>query len=334
MDLEQFTHQLTKELSDILEEKILTNVISVFSNAISRYDVTFNTRYPVIYNSYPELLKLYLSVKKVEGLSSLTLKNYYLLLRKMFMVIGKPANEILPNDIRMFLYVYNESAKRPVSNRTLDKYREYILHFFSWAYTNNYLEKDISKNIMPIRYEKKERQFLTQTELELIRNACQTLREKLIIEFLYSTGCRVSELINVRFSDMNLQEHSVHVVGKGNKHRVCFFNARAYVLIQERFKSVSGPDDYLVVSEKGTNQPLSRYSVESIVGEIASRVKSINKPITPHVFRHTMATTALRNGMPIEDISRLLGHASINTTMIYAKTSVENVKLNHSKFVI
>lgn len=279
----------------------------------------------------PEVVKIYIAVKKTEGLSHDTLSNYARILQQFFLRIKKQPEDVIANDIRMFLYNYQQH--RDVSNATLEKYREMICWFFAWAHREEYIQRDPSRSIKSIKAEVKERQALTQLELEHLRLACRSPREKAMLEFMYSTGCRVSELCAVKISDLNMSEKSVYLYGKGRKHRTSFMNARCEVALEEYLRCRKGNSEYLFVSNRQPYEKLTKAAVEKIIRELASR-SSVTKHVTPHVLRHTTATQAVNNGMPIEDVSKLLGHASIATTMIYAKVSKENVQTQHTKCVI
>lgn len=330
---EQFKNQFIMSISDTFTAEEL-NIISMRLNMVAYdYEIKKKETSVVVYNSeMPTLVKTYLVCKKIEGLSEQTLYNYGNFLRIFFMELQKSPEQVTTNDIRVFLYRYQESKK--ISNRTLDKYREYICRFYQWAYDEEYLDKNPVRSIKPIKYEVKPRQALSQIELEYIRRACRTLREKAIIEVLYSTGCRVSELAHLKKSDIDWNEKSVHLLGKGNKHRTSFLNAKAEVAIKEYLNSRTDEGDSLFVSEKKPHRPIKKDALEKIVRNISMRTDGcVEKKVTPHILRHTTATTAMRNGMPVEDISKLLGHSRIDTTMIYAKTSIANVQAGHKKYI-
>lgn len=281
----------------------------------------------------PELAKMYLVCKKIEGLSDRTLETYKRMLEIFFRHFQKPVEMIGANDIRVYLFQYQQG--RGCSNRSLDKYRGYLCSFFSWATDEGYLTRNPMKTIQPIKYEKKPRKPLTQLELEYLREGCQTPREKAIIEFLFSTGCRVSELSGVKLDDVDWNARSVHLFGKGKKHRDSYINAKAEVALKAYLETRSDDCQYLFVSERKPYRQIQPAAIEKVVRIIASRsAEKINKNITPHVLRHTTATLALEKGMPIEEISKLLGHEQINTTMIYAQTSQASVQAGHRRYVI
>lgn len=331
---EQFKNQFIMLISETFSVEEIQFISKQLDIAVYDYDITKKETSVVVYNSeLPKLVKTYLVCKKLEGLSDQTLYNYGHYLKLFFFDLQKSPEQVTANDVRVFLCQYQE--KKKVSNRTLDKYREYICHFYQWASNEDYIEKNPVRALKPIKYEIKPRQALNQIELEYIRKACITLKEKAIIEVLYSTGCRVSELARLKKSDIDWNDKSIHLFGKGNKHRFSFINAKAEVAIKDYLVTRTDENDSLFVSDRRPYNPIKKDALEKIVRNISRRtVGKVDKRVTPHVLRHTTATTAIRNGMPVEDISKLLGHSKIDTTMIYAKTSLANVQAGHKKYIV
>lgn len=330
---EQMRNDFLVALSETSELTIQI-VLQALDKVAASYEVTQNDGCVIVgEGELPEVVKTYLVCKKMAGLSDGTLNNYQIILNVFFREIRKDTCDITANDIRKFLYIYQE--KKGVSRRTIDKYREYITRFFTWAHDEGYLQSNPARNIAAIKYEEKPREALTQVELEYLRMACITIRELAIVEFLYSTGARVSELSIIKKNDINWYEKSVHLFGKGRKHRTSFLNAKAEVALIKYLETRDDDSEFLFVSVKKPHNRLSKDGIEKIVRNIAKRAsKNINKRISPHVLRHTTASVALQSGMPIADISKLLGHESIDTTMIYAKSSVEDVRSGHKKHII
>lgn len=310
--------------------KVILNCLDVASY---NYDVSKKQTEIVEYgNIVPELVKTYLVCKKIDGLSEQTLYNYHMHLRNFFMFIRKGPENISANDIRIYLYKYQEI--HGITNRSLDKIRQVISGFFQWAQNEEYILKNPTKNINQIKYELKPRQALSQIDLEYIRRACKTLRESAMIEVLYSTGCRVSELSILKISDIDFAEKNVHLFGKGRKHRLSYLNAKAEVALKDYLKSRTDNSEYLFVTERRPIKNLNKEAIEKIVRNISKRVFGDRKKVTPHIFRHTTATTAMKNGMPIQSIQIMLGHSRIDTTMIYAHSDDSLVKYEHEKTVI
>ena len=310
------------------------NALKILDRMAERYEVQKKETALSAYNEeLPEIVKIYIVSKKIEGLSKLTLDTYLRMLKLFFSEVRKPIAKITTNDIRVYLFNYQQ--ERNCSNRSLDKYRQYLAGFFSWAVDEGYLQGNPMRTIPPIKYEKKSRQNLTRLELEYLRQCCQTPRESAIIEFLFSTGCRVSEIAGVKKEDIDWNSRTVQLFGKGSKYRTSFLNAKAEVTVQAYLKTRDDDCEYLFVTERKPYRPLRKDALEKIVRKISERSEAeTQKRVTPHIIRHTTATIALQNGMPIADISKLLGHEKIETTMIYAHTCMESVQAGHRKYVV
>lgn len=330
---EQLRNDFLMALSNVQEMSVEAALKSLDQVAM-KYEVKLKTA-DLVYcdGELPEMVQTYLVCKKMAGLTEGTLNNYKIILNVFFKEVKVEPQFITANEIRKFLYMYQE--QKGVSRRTIDKYREYITRFFTWAHNEGYIQSNPARNVTAIKYEEKPREALTQVELEYLRMACETIRERAIIEFLYSTGARVSELAVMKKGDINWYEKSVHLFGKGRKHRISFLNAKAEVALAKYLESRKDDSEFLFVSIKKPYRNLSKDGIEKIVRNIARRASgNIGKHITPHVLRHTTATTALQSGMPIADISKLLGHESIDTTMIYAKSSLDDVRSGHKKHIV
>lgn len=331
---EQFRNHVMLNLSSQFSPDILEKIGAVLDRTAIDYDIKKKETSLAVYNSdLPELVKTYLVCKKIEGLTDATLYNYRKQLHMFFLAMQKPPEQVKTNDIRVYLYKYQ--AARNVSNRTLDKYREFLGNFFRWATDEGYLQNNPASVIKPIKYETKPRQALTQMDLEYMRIACRTEKERAIVEVLYSTGCRVSELVGLKKDDIDWNTGSVHLFGKGSKHRTSFLNAKATVALQSYLDKREDHGEYLFVSDRRPHNPIHKEAIEKIIRNISRRASDhVSKHVTPHVFRHTTATTALQNGMHIENISKLLGHERVDTTMIYAKLSMDQVQSGHRKYIV
>lgn len=312
----------------------LKAMLGVLDKVASRYEIhKKETSLSVYNNELPEIVKIYIVSKKIEGLSQITLDTYLRMLTLFFRDIRKAPAQITTNDIRVYLFRYQE--QRNCSNRTLDKYRQYLSGFFAWAADEGYVPSNPMRTIPPIKYEKKPRQNLTQLELEYLRQCCQSPREHAIIEFLFSTGCRVSELSNVKLHDIDWNARTVHLFGKGGKHRTSFLNAKCEVSLKTYLKTRNDESGFLFITERKPYRQIKSDALEKIVRNISARTSGeMQLNVTPHILRHTTATIALQNGMPIADISKLLGHEKIETTMIYAHTSLDSVQAGHRKYVV
>lgn len=282
-------------------------------------------------NNHPDLiqkLKLFLMSKKMEGLSDRTIKKYQKILNGIGSYLHKPVNQITTGDIRNWL-----STHPNIKMSTIKYYISVLRSFFDYLITEELISVDPTRKIKLPKLEQRIPKALSIDEMELLREGCITQREKALLEIFYASGCRLSEIHALNKADINWQERSFNVVGKGNKERVVFIGARAAHALRKYLNSRKDNEKALFVTEKGSTMRLSQRSIHLIFKKIASRV-AINKNIHPHVFRHTMATAMINHGARIEDVQSLLGHSSPNTTQVYARVSFERKKQAYNQHFI
>lgn len=332
-----YEHLKNELITNLIENNFEVEQVNIVINCLNKisydYDITKKKTEIVILNTeMPKLLKTYLICKKMEGYSEGTLYNIGKIVHSFFYSVNKTPEQITANDIRYFLYKYKESKN--IKDCTLDKYRQYICSFYEWVYSEGYIKTNPAYTVKPIKYEKETRNALKQIELEYLRKSCKTEKEKAIVEVLYSTGCRVSELCGIKFSDIDYNNKTILVFGKGKKYRTVMLNAKSIVALEDYLKVRNGNEEFLFVSDRYPYKPLHPCGIQKILRNVCSRNENLNVKVTPHILRHTTATTARKNGMPIENISKMLGHENINTTLIYAKSDMEEIRMEHEKYVV
>ena len=331
----EFRLDLLCELSNAgLDDDALRCVMAIIDRLGGEYDVSRKCTALVPIEATAQRVMLeYLACKSLEGYSKQTLTNYHKTLDNFIISMKKRVEDIRTNDIRAYLYHYQMT--RGVSNRSLDKVRTVIASFFHWAYSEGKVERDPSLAINPIKYVIEPKPSLTQIDLENIRKNLGDKREKAIIEMFYSTGCRVSELCGMKKSDVDWDHGTVKIFGKGGKYRTGFLNAKAIVSLTDYLATRTDSSPFLFVSDRKPHGQLTRAAVEKIVRLISERSFNLTgKNITPHIFRHTTITTALRNGMPLQNVSKMAGHSQVKTTMDYATIDTSDVQHDHSRYVI
>lgn len=284
-----------------------------------------------VYEGYiPQCFAAYCVTKKIEGASDETMRNYMIRLKEFFRQMDKPLEDITANDVRAFLYTYQK--EHHICNRTLDSIRSVLGSFFSWASGEGYIQKNVMLVVKPIKYEKREREALTEYELELLRAACHTLCDEAMVEVLYSTGCRVTELVRLDLADVSFEKGEVMLFGKGNKHRKSYLTAHAMLALKKYLDSRTDDSPALFVKERIPHTRMSKAGIEKIIGQLGKKA-GIQCRVYPHLICHTTATMALRHGMDVTEIQQILGHANVATTMIYAKVDQSNVKQSHKKYI-
>lgn len=330
--MENFAKEFMVKLDGKISESDMATILQELQMFASGYDIQKKETSLTTYEpQIPECYKAYMVSKKIEGLSKETLKTYDLYLKDFLLYIRKPVREITANDIRIYLFSYQR--ENGVSNRTMDGRRLVINTFLEWCRTERYIDWNPCSQIRPIKYESKPREPLTGIELELVRDACRTYREKAIIEVFYSTGCRVSEMVNLSKSDVDFVKGEVKLFGKGAKHRISYINARAEVSLKKYLFSRRDENPALFVSDRNPHDRLKKTAIEKVVREIGER-SGIGRRVFPHLIRHTTATDALERGMNVAEVQKILGHEKMDTTMIYAKVCQENVKHDHRRYIV
>ena len=275
-----------------------------------------------------DLVQLYIVVKQSEGGSPNTAKLHKKVLGAFAMRNVQPVTKINANNLRAYLFTIKQ--ERGISDRSLETYRTVLCSFFKWLYAEGHIETDITANIRKIKCEKAKIAALDQMELERLRAACKDDRDRCLVEVLYSTGCRVSEVVGIRLEDIDWKTGSAVVLGKGNKHRTVYFNAKALYAMDVYLKERRPGGGFLIESRDAN--PMRPGNVEKIFRRLKAAA-GIDHRLTPHVMRHTMATQAA-TVCPIQQVQMLLGHESINTTMIYAETNAEQARAGHRLAVI
>lgn len=321
--LSELTIALNLDASKLMEVSVI----------LSKYEIKpVEKQLAVSNDSLLQLASMFVVNKKIAGLSEETLKLYTMILKDFIKTVGKELNSITSTDVR--LYLYNYQKLHNISNRTLDMRRSTISSFFEFLVNESYINSNPVSRIEPIKYERKHKKSMTQLDLEKIRSTCKTAREHALVEMLFSTGCRVSELARLNKDDIDFTTKEVKLYGKGNKHRVSFLNAKAEVTLKEYLSSRTDDNNALFVGERKPYKRLTKNDIECIIRKLEARTSGISTHVTPHIFRHTTATTAINRGMALSDVSKLLGHSKVETTMEYITSSTELIKNKHQVCII
>ncbi|MCM8784663.1 MAG: site-specific tyrosine recombinase XerD [Candidatus Omnitrophica bacterium] len=195
------------------------------------------------------------------------------------------------------------------------------------------LIKNLEINIESPKIEKKLPDVLTEQEVEKLLNVEKISRKHLrnlaILELFYSSGLRISELCNLKLSNIDLENGFIKVKGKGNRERICLLNKTAIELLRQYLKERNGIDSYLFLNNQ--NKKISRQSVWKIVKKYA-KYAGIEKNVKPHTLRHTFATHLLERGLDLRVLQELLGHKSIATTEIYTHLNRKKIKEIYKKY--
>lgn len=294
------------------------------------------------------LLQKFIISKTVKGCTEKTIKLYATELKKILESIDKTVDDITADDIRYYLAL--RERRDGVSKTTANNELRYMRSFFGWLHVEELISRNPTAKLDSIKIIKKKKQAFSELEVERIRNGCANAKEVAAVEMMLSTGCRVSELVSMRMDDIEDGRLIVH--GKGEKDRMVYLNAKAQIALEKYMKERRDTNPYIfpkmvsVVDLKRKNDRCSYRYPENVIEDghmdkssVEAMVRRIGKRagvpgVHPHRFRRTCATFALRRGMPIEQVSKMLGHEQISTTQIYLDMNETELEQAHKKYVI
>ncbi len=275
------------------------------------------------------MIDSFISSKQVEGCSERTIKYYKEIIEKFVNTFDKSIKQISTNEIRNYLSNYKDNSS--CGSTTIDNIRRVLSSFFSWLEDEDYIIKSPVRRIHKIKTAVVVKEVLTDENLERLRDECENIRDLSLIELLISTGMRVGELVNLNINSLNFEDRSCIVLGKGNKEREVYFDAKTKLHLKEYISKRNDSNDALFVSLREPHQRLSISGIELIIRTLGLN-SNINN-VHPHKFRRTLATMAIDKGMPVEQVQKLLGHVKIETTMNYALVNQSNVKISHRRYI-
>ena len=329
MKEELITKIMTAMMHNINEAQ-MAELKKALNISLQEYEVTArSTELMDVDNSYMHYLNMFLVRKKTEGKSDRTLKQYRFHLINLLQTLNMQIEKITENDL--FCYLARYKKDRGASNVYLDGIRLVFSSFFTWLNAKGYIPKNPTAGLEPIKVEKRIKKPFTDEELEKLRRTCEFERDLALLEFLYSTGVRVSELTALNKRDIDFYGKNVIVYGKGSKERETYLTAASCLHLKTYLESRTDKNEALFVSAKAPHERLTVAGVEKILKRLGTLAGV--KKVHPHRFRRTMATNVLRKGMPLEEVKELLGHTKLDTTMIYCSVSRENVKHSHQKLM-
>ena len=324
---EQLLRQLTSAVSDLCFDIELPKLHMTIAGILSFYDVR-SARLPGCHPDIREKVDQFLSAKRLEGLSELTLDGYQLDLRIFAEHVSKPVEEITTGDIRAYLARFDHLKMSSIAKKL-----SVLKSFFSWLADEEIIPRDPSRRIKPPKKEQRLPKALTIEELEMVREACETYRERALIEVFYATGGRLSEIQGLNKADIDYQNMSTHVVGKGNKEREVYLSYKALYHMKKYIMNRSDDDPALFITERRPWRRVSNRAIQREIKKIADR-SGVQKNVHPHTMRHTFATLTLNNGADISSIQALLGHTDPATTQVYAQITSEKKKEAYRKHLV
>lgn len=308
--MSNYIERLVYKLSRRFTEEEVEFIIDQLEAVMVDYNVEPKTR-ALAATDNGELVMMFLKAKELQGLSENSIRVYFSKYKHFCSVVNKSLYQVTTDDIRAYL------CSLDTSRATVNNTKDILMSLFKWLKAARYIDNNPVEGIGVIKYVKNKRQPLTHKELEELRYACRNdVRRAAIIEFFYSTGCRVGEVEKVTLDDIDWEQNKVTVKGKGGKVRTVPLTDNAQNALK-RYMDQYDPETFLFYRKGHKDQGVSKDGYEYIV-ECAGKAAGFKKKLIPHVLRHTLATHLLQKGAPLIYIQFVLGHARPDTTEIYA----------------
>ena len=301
--------------------------------------VNFNPKNILEVYDFPEMMEDYLFELEIRNYSLNTIKTYKSIINNFHKFLKERKGN---NDERMILrsfkrYIRYLKREKKVSQNYIYLVTVVLKKFFEFGGIG------VLKDVKTPKRTKSLPKSLNEDEVKKLINALDgyqsvdssssyaeflRLRNKLILALLYSSGLRVSELVTLQTDNVDLDERTIRIRGKGEKDRIVLFDDATKVLIEEYLAKRDDDSEYLFINRYG-NHLTPRY-VQMMIKDYA-RVAGIKKKVTPHILRHSFATHLLKNGVDIRAIQQLLGHSNLSTTQIYTSVDMKTLKNVYDK---
>ncbi len=340
------TNNILEDASQYLKGSQLMELNKTLNKHFEGYEI-YVEKNVNLHENYKEenkaIVDTYLGNKKLEGLSPRTLSYYQESIEQFLEYVDKHLSDVTTQDVREYL-AYRQSSGR-CGAVALDNIRRNLNTFFNTINNEGFIQYNPMAKIKKIKSAKKVKSPFTELEIEKMREVLNKmpentpylkmlkLRDQSLFELLLSSGIRLRECVQLNKTDIDLQNRTFIVLGKGNKERVCYFSVKAQYYLNKLLNF-----NYEGNTKKYANNPAlflgrnGRFGMNGVERRIRDIGRSCGVKAHPHKFRRTFATNLLNKDVPIEQIKELLGHANLDTTMIYAIADQDQIRYNHKKF--
>ena len=316
-----FMHQLKDQLADTLTVEQMARLERAGFTLLDRFVMS-----EVVHDDGPDdLLDSYVAAMQVECRSQKTIDRYVYIIGKLMAFANVPTRQITVYHLRNFI---NHEKERGIQDSTLEGYREIFSAYFNWLQRETLISKNPCVNLGVIKCAKKEKKTYTECELDRLNRACGNKRDRAIINFLRSTGCRISEMTGLDRDAVNIDALECTVHGKGNKERTVFLDEVAGMTLRDYLKERTDDSPALFINRD--KERIQSNGVRHMLKKLADRAGVDH--VHPHKFRRTLATGLARHGMPIQEVARVLGHEKIDTTMRYVNLNKDDIKHDYRRF--
>lgn len=326
---EQFINEIVRAMDNVLEQTQMSQLIQVMSQLLKDVELiaTEHQLTTENMNNNYKLLNAFFACKKIDGLSFESAKSYRFTLRKFMDYTNcMPLLKVDTNIIRLYLLHCEQSGN---AKSTVDNNRRNLNTFFQWLEDEDYITKNPCRKIKRVKEGARVKRYFTELDMEKLRDSCKNSRELALIDLLISSGIRVGEVPTIKMNEINWEEGSFVVTGKGDKQRVCYMTVRAkkHLLDYLRAREENGiTSEYLFCRSKAPYGQIGKTAIGKTVKQIGERCGIPDIHI--HGIRAYFATNLSDKGVPTQTIQALMGHESYSTTSrYYCKPNSRNARM-------
>jgi len=324
IDKKLLLEELGKRVGEIVPSGETQRILTAAGEILERYEVeAFES--PVEADASEGLIRLFIDAKTSEGRSDQTLERYAYILRRLHEDLGTPLDRTTVYHLRSYI---SSEMDRGIAATTLEGTRSVICNFYGWLKKEELIERNPCANLAPLRTPKEIRKPFSAEELVRINDAAETVRDRALIAFLASTGCRVSEVCGVNREDVDLISMRLQVVGKGNKERTVYIDAACALRLRAYLAERKDSCPALFVNR--SHERFDPGGIRKMLRKISERSGVEN--VHPHRFRRTLATQLIDRGMSIQEVAAILGHSKLDTTMTYVFVDSKKVEQAYRRY--
>ena len=318
-----FIREIEKTLADKVTVADMAKIVTAIIETLDGFDMRCVGKWNDEKND--DFLKCYLSALSVENRSQKTIDRYKYIIGRMMDFINVPTRHITVYHLRSYLASEKE---RGIADQTLEGYRAIYTAYFNWLQRENLIERNQTANLGTIKCAKKEKETYSDIDMEKLNRSCSSIRDRAILNFLASTGCRISEMTGLNRDSVNLEALECVVHGKGNKERTVYLSEVAGMLISQYLSERKDLNPALFIGKR--IERLNPGGVRAMLNKLADKAGVDH--VHPHKFRRTLATNLSRHGMSVQEIAKIMGHEKLDTTMGYVDMNKDDIKSSYRRY--
>lgn len=325
LDKKLLLSDIEKRLNAYVPADTVRQILADAGEILTHYEVTATDPDDGGRDESKQLVRMYLDAKEIEGRAKSTLKRCEYILNRLIEAVNVPLDRVTVYHLRQ--YIMAEKA-RGISMNTIKGDVSVYSGFYDWLHREGLITIDPTANIGQIKATVEKEVPFSSEEIQLIKESCTNDLQLAVVHFLLATGCRVSEVCSVNRSDVDYRNLKLSVTGKGNKTRTVYIDDVTALMLKRYLETRDDVDPALFYSKRKCRFTPDGIRLMLKVLEERSHVPNVH----PHRFRHTLATNLIDRGMSIQEVAAILGHAKLDTTMVYVSVNQRNAENSYRRY--